>query len=328
MSSRLLRAEDHLDRRGLLGGVERHEPLRDHALARLQVVPCDAQLTLVLAQVALDLRAAGPSTRRTASEPARAESERSRSCPITCCASARFDATTKGRQTQGLPPPRRCRSPRERTAPPQPTYDKPLDGAGTGAPGGAGTSRRQEASRLSGRRQPGTCRNRVKTHAILRVSWNFPSPEPWYGPRLVLGQAQTPRRRFFAVRRHRPGRPRGARRSAWPGRRSLPRRCAPENAQLEARSRSAVLRAVLARPAPRRGPGRASSRSTSRRPRCAPSARVSRMQLADRAPRRPPRAARGSRPGSACSTSRATSSRSRSSSARRTSTRRSRASTT
>ena len=49
-----LRAENHLEGRRRLGSVERDEPGRDRALALLQVVPCDAELTLVLTEVALD----------------------------------------------------------------------------------------------------------------------------------------------------------------------------------------------------------------------------------------------------------------------------------
>ena len=49
-------SENHLERRLLVGPVERDEPLRDHPLARLQVVLRDVQLATVLPQVALDLR--------------------------------------------------------------------------------------------------------------------------------------------------------------------------------------------------------------------------------------------------------------------------------
>ncbi len=200
----------------------------------------------------------------------------------------------------------------------------PWIGAGTGAPGGAGTSRVQEASRLSGRPSTGICRNRDKTHPILRQEV-CSCPEPGTVP-LRAWAGTNAASALFAVRRHRPGRPRGAR--TRPGR--VDAVCVVA-ARAERAARVAVAlgraRALLARPAPRRSPGAVRRGSSATRRRCGASGPISPRRSRSRG------AATGSPsvsspPGCACCTSRATSSRSRSSSARRTSTTRSRASTT
>ena len=123
-----LRAEDHLERRGLSRRVERHEPLRDRALARLQVAAWRCAARAVLAQVALDLRELD--VREVVLRP-RSSSE-SESSDLT------HDLLRLGllRRDRGVGKRRDCgqksrrRSRRERTAPSQPTITTP--GSGTG----------------------------------------------------------------------------------------------------------------------------------------------------------------------------------------------------
>jgi len=109
------RAEDNLERRCLIGCVKGDEALRDHALARLQVVLRELQLMPVDPQVMLDLREL--LRRRVVLRTGALE--RIRDC----------------RQKSDADPRKYVR----RLS--QPTNDNPRSGNGTGAPGGAGTSR-------------------------------------------------------------------------------------------------------------------------------------------------------------------------------------------
>ena len=123
MSSRLLRAEDHLERRVLIGRVERHEPLRDRALARLEVPLRDrAARGGSRARSRLNLRELA--VRRVVLR-ARALERVGRavwSCPMTPVAPRRAWTRSKGPQTPELRPAEPDRSRRERTAP-APAYE-------------------------------------------------------------------------------------------------------------------------------------------------------------------------------------------------------------
>src|SRR6185437_11474570 len=130
-------------------GVEGDETLRDHVLAHPEVPLRDLQLSAVLAQIPLDLRELGRGglvLRPGLLELIRQLGELAHHL-------LRF-GTLRG--DRGVGKRRDCRQ--KGDADPheyvrrlsQPTYDNPLAGAGTGAPGGAGTSRRQEASKSSG----------------------------------------------------------------------------------------------------------------------------------------------------------------------------------
>ena len=144
------RSEDHLERRGLVGAIERDEAERDRPLARFQVVLGDVELVTVLTKVALDLRelcrggvVLRPGTLERVREVLELTHDLLRLCAL--------------RGDRGVGKRRDCRQkgdtdPRENVRRPSlPTNDNPRAGGGTDAPGGAGTSRVEEASRGFGR---------------------------------------------------------------------------------------------------------------------------------------------------------------------------------
>ena len=153
---------------------------------------------------------------------------------------AASDIATEGSANAGTAATRAMQIPaRTYGACPNLLMTNPWIGAGTGAPGGAGTSRVHEASRLFGRASTGICRNRGKTHANSARRRCIPSRN-LVRSRSVLGQAQTPRRRllpFAAIALVVLAAPAlglaGSSQSASSLR--------SQNAQLESRSRSAVL---------------------------------------------------------------------------------------
>ena len=200
-------AEDHLERRCLIRCVERHEPLCDPALADLQVLPGDPELVPVLLQVALNLRELGGG--RRVLRPRALEVIR--------------EAAQLTHHLLGLGPLRRhrgvgkCRHCRRQGDADhrkyvwrlsQATNECPLLGAGTGAPGGAGTSRRQDVSRPSGRlrqkNHPNPAPNLCKS---ARSTVGSP-PKLWYGPARARAGTHAATA-LAAVRRLRPGRPCG-----------------------------------------------------------------------------------------------------------------------
>ena len=190
---------------------------------------------------------------------------------------------------------------------PQPTNDKPLVRGRTGAPGGAGTSRRQEASRLFGRASTGTAEI-VAKHTQFCASWCIPS-RTWYGPAPCLGRHK---RRVGAF-------PFAAIALVVLAAPALGLAGSSPVCLVAARAERAAGVPVARRPSSSciRSTSDSSRPDARRRARpagglAARRAREPRAAAPDRPPRRPARAARGSQPGSACSTSRATSSRSRS----------------
>ena len=197
----------------------------------------------------------------------------------------------------------------------------PDDGDGTGAPGGAGTSRvRRRLAMCSDGASTENYRKPTPKPVLFCTKRRFPPPRAVVRSRPVLGQAHTPRRRllpFAALALAVLAAP--AVGGANPSQSASTLRA--QDAAIAAKSRAAVLglysldqrlggRAHEARRAPAAGAAR-----------CAPSARASRISCTSRSAARRSRSA-SSRSACACSTSRATSSRSRSCSARRASTRR------
>ena len=125
----------------------------------------------------------------------------------------------------------------------------PWVGAGTGAPGGAGTSRGARLAGFPDERQPRSAEIASKLAPILRRS-PFPA-RTLVRSCSVLRAGTNAASALFAVRRHRPGRPCGARTRL--GRVDAVCLLAPSAERpARVRSRSAVLEPLLARPASRR----------------------------------------------------------------------------
>ena len=161
----------------------------------------DLQLVGVLTQVAAAICA---SWAVAASYWERARSSESESCcswpmHLLCLGALRPDRRVRKRRNCGYQSASRSRENVRRLS--QPTNDNPLLGGGTGAPGGAGTSRVGQASSVAGRRQPRTC---PKLAAILHEMCAS-SSNTVVRSRPVLGQAHTPQRRLFPFVAHRPG---------------------------------------------------------------------------------------------------------------------------
>ncbi len=128
------RPEDHLERRGLLGRVERDEPGRDRALALPEIVTCDTKFALVLLQVALDPLQLGVRGVVLRARPLERVGEVAK-LPHHLLRLGPF------RRDRRVGERRDCRhqgdaDPRENVRRlPQPTYDKPLIGAWDGRTG-------------------------------------------------------------------------------------------------------------------------------------------------------------------------------------------------
>ena len=148
----ILRAEDHLERRCLIRRIERDEALRDRALALVEVALRDPELMTVLAQVVLN-----PCQLRIRRVVLRAGTlERVRKLLQLPHDLLRLCSLRRDRRV------RKCRDCRQegKTDPcenvrrlPQPTNNNPQFGGGTGAPGGAGTSRGGRLAMCSDHRQ-------------------------------------------------------------------------------------------------------------------------------------------------------------------------------
>ena len=197
----VLRAEDHLERRGLIRRVERDEALRDRALALVQVALRDLQLVAILAQVALDLRKlCGRSVVLRARALERVGELLQLPHDLLRLCSLRRDRRVRkcwDCRQEGTTDP--CENVRRLS---QPTNDEPRFGGGTGAPGGAGTSRGGRLAMCSDQRQCGTTANLRETCSFLHevrqsCSWTVVrSP-------FVLGQAHNAAAAHVLVRRDR-----------------------------------------------------------------------------------------------------------------------------
>ena len=146
------RTEDHLERRCLIRRVERDQPLRDRFLALAEVVLRDVQFVTVLTQIALDpceLCVCGVVLRTRPLERVGQLLQLPHDLLRLC--SLRRDRRIRKRRNcrqEGQTDP--CENVRRQ---PQPTNDNSRTGSGTGAPGGAGTSRGGRLAMCSDQRQ-------------------------------------------------------------------------------------------------------------------------------------------------------------------------------
>ena len=243
-----------------------------------------AQLVPVLASGRAGSSRAGRWTPSYCDRARSSVSRRGRAADPSPAAPRPASTTPKGRQEQEPPPLGQGRYPRAHTARvPNLLMTIPLRGAGTGAPGGAGTSRRQEASRPAGRLPRLNCRNRVKTaHNSARSPGIFLPGALVRSPASCLGRHK---RRGGACFRSLPSpwsssRPR---RSALPGRLSLPRRFRSENGTAGGTRRGRQSCSCIHSTSASSRPGRAPRCARpGRLPRSAPSARVSRISSRSR----------------------------------------------
>ena len=309
MSSRLSRAEDHLERRGLAGLVERDEPRRHRALAGHEVVLGDAAFHAVLAHVPLDVRelelrevvALNRGLERCL-EAVQLGQRRSRL--------GLFRANRGVAQTPGVPRRARDKSLLERTAPAPACERRPLGRGWDGRTGWGRYVTRQDRTRDFGR--PSTFDGLAERRRITCISTqkrSISGPGLWYGPPPCSGR-HTGRRGACLRPPPSPSPFSPFRRSASPVPGGPRPRSAPRPAALAAKARSATSASTPSTSSSR--PPKARLQSLRAEAAALRERRVSLShQLDDRPPQRDDRAAAPRHATSGRSTSAVTSRRSR-----------------